>query len=1319
MRVSLVPELPGAELARLELAGKAGPAPVAGAATDAAGIFRLVAPDAGMWRVRVESPGFAPLEAALLPLAEETELPDLRLVPGADLQVKVTDPGGRPVAGAWVGLGNPRLASRANDPWQPPARRVAFTDASGTATLPRSREEVLTLRAAAPGFLVAERKNFRGASAALRLAAGPARQLAVRDPQGKPVAGAFVRLPESDWLAGRTPESGRLDLAVPAAGVDLQIATEDGRWLVYRLRPAKPEEQGPAVAVLKPAAPVSGKVVSARDGRPVPGALAWLDIDTATVARAGTDGTFRLPNLPEGERAVFAAAPGFIDAYSQTTGGRLPTLALEPRLRAGGVVVDEAGRPVAGARLKATLLPGVGLSRGPAVYGTGGFARSNGSGRFQLTNLAAGAAYELRTEREGLAPARQELPAREPGAQAPELRIVLRAGRTAFGVVVDAGRRPLAGAQASLQPAAAADPIAHLRASRGKPERYSAPPTGADGRFELRDLPAGTFDLVIRGRGFAPLTVPALAIPEGKGATDLGTVALAAGAALRGLVVDAQGHPVEGAEVRAKAAQRESFPPPLSFDPGPVDAVSGADGAFVLEDRSPGESLDLTVSRPGYGPGSAPGVAVPREAPVRIVLQATSRVSGRAVDPDGKPVAGASVSVSEEEPTSRGGRSHQRWTGRTHSGVTDDEGGFAFDGVSPGPISLSARAPRRQETELRNLEVKAGQDLTNVEVVLAPGATVEGRVLSPEGRPVPGAEVSVAQPSQDNFGWSSLRATADGDGQYRIDGIPPGKRTLEARAEGYRRGVREVEASARAATVDFELERGLEVSGRIVDDGGNPVPGAQLMLMAGRGFSLNAPRAQSGADGAFRLTGLQDGTYTLHVNKEGYTAADFKGQMVTLAGASVSGLEVRLSGGGTITGHLTGVEFSQLSRVRVWAQMEFWAGRVDPEGNYQISHLPPGDWTVTAVVPDTPLHAEGQVTLEPGAPEARLDLNLGGGHTLTGVVLSNGQPLAGASLVLSRRKPVTRQSVVSDHEGSFRFGGLEDGGYDLDVATPKGARHHESLELAGDQTIRVELRTASLSGRVIDAEDSSPVSGAAITLAAAREEGLPSYPFSDVTTDARGAFRVPEVGDGAWKLKTTRDGYAPDERQVRVDGASPEEIEVRLKPTQGVTVEALLATGQPPERIRVAALDGNGRAVSTGVFPTGENGRTRISNVPPGSWLLLVEADPSAPVTLSAAVPGPAVRAVLPPAGQVHIEVPVLAKDSMEAKAVLSGPGGVYRDFDWDGSVKSEWDCHGGRVNLTRVPAGVWQVAVRAADGRTWSGTVTVTPGGVAEVGLK
>lgn len=1313
-RAVLIPILPSAEAGRLELGGRMDPEPVATAPVAGTGAFLLKAPDAGMWKVRVEAPGFAPLEMSLLPLLEETDLPEARLSPDVRLQVRVTGPQGKPVAGARVRAEDPR-ASRSPDSWGIPSR-LALTDANGSAALPRAQQESLVVRAGTPGWLLAEQKGVRRDSVSLRLDAGRPRQVQVRDSKGTGVGNVLVLWKEGDWPAGRTAENGVLDLTVPpAGGSDLHLVAADGRRLNVRLRPAKPEEKGPATVVLPAPVAAAGKVVSAQDGRPVSGSLVWPSGDAGAAVRTGAGGAFRLAALVDESGSLSAAAPGFFPDDRQGAGGRTSTLALQPRLAASGIVVDEAGRPVAGAALQATFLPSPKLLRSMTVYRSGGFSRSAPSGRFRLSGLLADVAYGLQVSSPGFAPARLELPAREAGQPAPELRIVLRQGRAAFGTVVDGGRRPVAGARVRLLSSAPVDFRKRIRLAAGAAERELETATDAAGRFEVKNLPAGTYDLLVLARGFARLTVPSLALPEGNGATDLGTVMLAPGASVRGVVVDLKGNPVEGAEVRAKGADREELPI-FSRDPGPVDAVSAADGTFTVDDRSPGESLDLSVSCPGYGTASVPGVAVPAESPVRIVLSANARVSGRVADPQGKPVPRAFVFLIEKTARSFNGRSVLTSAGRFHDGVTDDDGGFAIADVSPGPIELSVQAPRYQEAELKGLEVKPGQDLTGLDVMLPPGAAVEGKVLSPEGRPIADAEVTLAEASPNEAGsFSPLWATTDSEGQYRIEGVPPGQRTFEARAEGYRRGVRDVEVTPGTRAVDFQLDRGLEVSGRVVDDGGNPVPGADVTLIAGRNY-VDAARALSGADGTFRLGGVQDGIYRLITRKEGYTA-DFQGQPVTVAGAPVSGLEVRLANGATIIGRLSGVEFSQLSRVRITANSPGNPGQVDPEGNYRIPHLAPGTWTVSAAVPDTSLHAEGTVHLEPGVSEARLDLQLGGGHELRGVVLRNGEPLAGAVLFLDKPGSIaSAQSGTADYQGAFRFGGLDNGTYELGVSTPNGARHSEKIDLAGDREVRIELHTAALSGRVIDALDSSPVAGAEISLASKELGPL----FSNVTTDSRGQFRLLEVGDGAWKLKASREGYAPAEREVQVDGSALDEIEVRMNPTEGVTVEALLASGQPPDRLRVAVLGPDGKTtVASGTYPSGENGRTRLSNVPPGSWQLLVESDQSAPVTVAATVPGPAVRVLLPPPGQLRVQVPAPANDAAAVKVTLLGSGGPFRNIDWSGTVTSEWELRGGTQLFTRVPAGVWQVVARAADGRSWTGTATVTAGGMTEVALK
>src|SRR5262249_49091161 len=151
---------------------------------------------------------------------------------------------------AWVRVESLGPKSAMVKPWQLPLHRVAFTDASGGATLPPQPDEGGTAGAAAPGLPPVRQGKGRGGSVTPPPAPGAARRIEVRDAQGKPAAGVLVALADSFWVAGRTAEGGRLDLPVPAAGLDLRLAAEDGRRLHYRLRAAKPEETGQAVPAM-------------------------------------------------------------------------------------------------------------------------------------------------------------------------------------------------------------------------------------------------------------------------------------------------------------------------------------------------------------------------------------------------------------------------------------------------------------------------------------------------------------------------------------------------------------------------------------------------------------------------------------------------------------------------------------------------------------------------------------------------------------------------------------------------------------------------------------------------------------------------------------------------------------------------------------------------------------------------------------------------------------------------------------------------------------------------------------------------------------
>lgn len=1136
-RVRLVPVASAHAAGRLELDGKGEPELAASAESGADGGFRLEAPEPGMWRVIAGGEGLVPQEAWAMPLLSELDLPAVRLQRDAGLTVRVLGPDGRPVPGARVRI-EPSTVSLS--PWLI-SPRVAVTDAEGRAVLPRMGTAAVHARTGASGFAAAERKEVRTKTVDLRLAAGPILPLRVLGADGKPVAGVVVQQERGAPL-GITSEAGLLDVVAPGA-LDLLLIAADGRQLAARVQPfRKGEPQTPRELRLPALVEMTARVVSAADGRPLAGALVWSD--PGNVRRTDARGEARLSTPAKGNFGVQAAAVGFLPEMWTSAGKPRPvlTLSLHPDLALAGVVVDEAGAPIAGAEITSSVgalpqrLPMAARMR--AYQSRGALVRSGPDGRFRWGGLAAGVDVELRVTKTGFAPARVAATPPSSGQPARPLRIVLRRGRSAFGRVLGPDQRPVAGAQVSLRTAVAAGPRERFRVALD-PESLDTfeAVTGAEGRFDLGNLPTGRYDLKARGRGWAPLTVPNLEIPEGNRATDLGTLVLARGVALEGSVVDSAGKPVEGAEIRVNDTGQPVPFRRLEAGGEPV-GLSGLDGFFRIEDLRAGNTVDLSVARTGYGPGEAREVQVPAEQPVRIVLQAVGAVSGRVVDPDGEPVADASVRVDFRPRTSGG---FMAFSGAPQADQTDAEGSFRITDVMPGPVGLVAQAPGWQAGTVADLDLKPGEEKRGVEIVLSPAAVLEGRVLSPSGRALPGAEVHLPPEGMRRSGYH--RAGTDGDGRYVLDSLPPGQLTVEATHPDHGTARRQVELRVGDNSLDITLEGGSEVSGRVIDETGAPVAGAQVIL--GTPDVFQVLRATTQSDGSFRLAAVADGSYLARAIKEGFAQAERV--PVNVDGSSVPGIELRLSRGGVIVGRITGIELSELSRVQLlaWGGRGLAAGgRVEPDGSYRIDHVKEGEWRVRAELPGTGLYAEGVARLEPGASEARLDLEMERGLELTGRVRRNGAPVSGEPLLLDGPQ---RTIGETDAGGRFRFQGLPPGLYSLRLGDRSGGqRHDQSIDLQADRDVTIDLPAGDVTGRVVDAADGSPLVDVTIQLLAADSDAASGRTRSD----SRGVFVLRGVAEGIWRVRAQADGYAFAETTVQVGNGPTDDVEISLRATE-------------------------------------------------------------------------------------------------------------------------------------------------------------------------
>lgn len=85
-------------------------------------------------------------------------------------------------------------------------------------------------------------------------------------------------------------------------------------------------------------------------------------------------------------------------------------------------------------------------------------------------------------------------------------------------------------------------------------------------------------------------------------------------------------------------------------------------------------------------------------------------------------------------------------------------------------------------------------------IALAQTGTIEGQVTNNQGEPLPGVNVYVGEVTQ------SLGASTDGDGNYRIEGVPTGTVEVTAQFVGYGREVEEAEVTANeTTTLDFVM----------------------------------------------------------------------------------------------------------------------------------------------------------------------------------------------------------------------------------------------------------------------------------------------------------------------------------------------------------------------------------------------------------------------------------------------------------------------------------------------------------------------------------
>ena len=301
-----------------------------------------------------------------------------------------------------------------------------------------------------------------------------------------------------------------------------------------------------------------------------------------------------------------------------------------------------------------------------------------------------------------------------------------------------------------------------------------------------------------------------------------------------------------------------------------------------------------------------------------------------------------------------------------------------------------------KQPEAKVLELKEGAELSNVDFVvgrLADGFAISGRVVDNTGKPVPTVGVGysrVVEGKQDFRGMNFISVT-DADGNFRAEGIQPGKyrvftlggptqpRTLYSEASQFE----VVEADVTGIVIT--LRPGATISGVAIIEN-NPDPGLiaglqTIQLYAASSQTERVPSVavtQINPDGTFTLSGLSPGKVKIGVQHYPAPPKGFHLSRVELDGVAKDDIEVTsgadIQGVRLVFNHGAG---SLRGRVKI-------EGGNLPEGaRFYVTLVQPGQ-AIQAVPQLIEVDARGQFfadNISPGTYELKARVRLASGDS--------------------------------------------------------------------------------------------------------------------------------------------------------------------------------------------------------------------------------------------------------------------------------------------------------------------------------------------------
>jgi protocatechuate 3,4-dioxygenase beta subunit len=526
-------------------------------------------------------------------------------------------------------------------------------------------------------------------------------------------------------------------------------------------------------------------VVNDADGHPFAGVEVTISGGAGSRALS-TDktGTAEIAGIPPGSYAVLVRPPGAPGLRSARSAEVAPGERLEVRCQVpafdaqiAGRILDTSGQPVKGIVVEARPItfPGAVL-KFESIEPPSPSQASGPDGAFQIDGLARVEHALTTRETPRYPPARAVAVAGS--AEPVDITVGERRSLAVVGTVIDPDGAVVSGVQVSVltHPAAPAT-------------------TDPEGRFRVEvKYERGAVAFAAKKQGYAQGEAVVTAAEIGdQEEVEMALVIEPLGKTgeLRGRIADPQGKPIAKQVVRIHSSSLN----------GNYQGVSGDNGEYSIREIRIAPDYQASVSPDRDWTDFAEGPFEIPEGSTRldIVLEplSTGRLTGKMVDPDGRPVPRLTLWVRSLTATSN------------VSTITgDDQGRFTLEDAPAGDLRFETRATPLISAQ--GIRLEAGES-HEVEILVGLGAgRLDGQVTGPDGKTaVAGARLTLS--------WNGTRGTiqstvyrevsSDAQGRFSFSGLSKGRGSIIASAPGYQdfRETRELTGEAEELQIPLNV----------------------------------------------------------------------------------------------------------------------------------------------------------------------------------------------------------------------------------------------------------------------------------------------------------------------------------------------------------------------------------------------------------------------------------------------------------------------------------------------------------------------------------